>query len=520
MAPPTILLREFQTDCISDWVPGKLAQTYKQLESLSFRILNRDPKQWTVHFHLEDDACKGKAASLFWDNGAYFDESYLEAGKLHLFAHFERLGSVNSLPQMTSTAPSTNINTYVSHPPNQSRPLDMVNATDLPHNSQEPRSFTTPLPPSQKRMRRQVRDLSSDSDSDSEASGETQFLLSPSDRGEPSGDGDDTPADKPERPAKAPRLANSARSTTKNIYYCPVSSCARHWEGIQRKHNFEVHMKQRHPSGSSPSADDAPVVSQKGRGATTIPSKQKGDGGYISGEIASRHGRFMCPEPDCTRRSRHEYTRGDNFRKHIRTVHPTSTNAQILQAAKDKTLITLPSPPTDGYAADLKIAHANNAKMGTFGHLAPSKWTDSVRTRVAHAKLIHSKYGVMAPETCRNCRKRGVTCMVYHPNLKNGMNQLIGTYCGECRIRGVRCDANYQMWGRILEPVTLSGITLDDEDHPLHIIQAAEDDAEAGASNDTRTPHLYQGFQDGEIPDSDDDADPVIKVEKTPPTLA
>lgn len=31
MALPTILLCEFRTDAISDWVPGKLAQTYKVL---------------------------------------------------------------------------------------------------------------------------------------------------------------------------------------------------------------------------------------------------------------------------------------------------------------------------------------------------------------------------------------------------------------------------------------------------------------------------------------------------------
>ncbi|KAF2125064.1 hypothetical protein P153DRAFT_325459, partial [Dothidotthia symphoricarpi CBS 119687] len=185
MALPTILLREFQTATISDWIPGKLAQTYKQLESLTFGILSRNATEWNVHFHLEDDVCEGKALRLLWDNGAYFDNDCLKGGKLHLYAHFVRkdVRILASQTRTSSTAPSSRITTNVSsRRVTQSSPMTTLGEVDLPLSPRQyppvhPRSIIS-IP--QKRKRANVHDLS---DSDSEGSGETQFILSASDRG-------------------------------------------------------------------------------------------------------------------------------------------------------------------------------------------------------------------------------------------------------------------------------------------------------------------------------------------------
>ncbi|KAF1960565.1 hypothetical protein CC80DRAFT_386570, partial [Byssothecium circinans] len=297
MALPTILLREFQTDSISDWVPGKLAQTYQvwlpvrccQLEALSFGILNRDSKQWSVHFHLEDGVCEGKALPLLWNNAAYFDESCLQAGKLHLFAHFEPVEAPrthSSIPRTGSMAPSTSVNTESTRPPTHSSSATMVDEIELelPLNSQKWRSPNKPLTLPRKHKHAKIRDLSSGSDS--EGSGETQFLMSPSDQGAELEDED---------------------------------------------HNDSA---QHNPAS------------------------------------------FKTPQlpPDAT---------------------------------------------ADQHWIDFEAAVASNAPFGQYGYRA--NWDDvskGHRTRVAHARMINGIYGIPAPVACDLCAKKGLTCRIYHPNLK------------------------------------------------------------------------------------------------------
>lgn len=100
-----------------------------------------------------------------------------------------------------------------------------------------------------------------------------------------------------------------------------------------------------------------------------------------------------------------------------RQNHPKSIHAQILGTVLLKTRIMLPRPPTAAeYIIDFETAVAGNAPPGAFGHRTENEWNALylyIRTRVAHAKLIQSIYGVISPESCANCRKRGTACMVY-----------------------------------------------------------------------------------------------------------
>jgi hypothetical protein len=136
-----------------------------------------------------------------------------------------------------------------------------------------------------------------------------------------------------------------------------------------------------------------------------------------------------------------------------------------------------------------------------------------VRVRVAHGRLIHGKYGAIAPESCTNCRKRGTTCLVYHPGLKD-TGRTLGKMCDECRNRSVQCDFDPKTWGKILEPV--SAVVVSEEDHRPHMSAQeddADDDAQYGALPEvdsiTRHPQS-QAIQAGEIPDSDE---PDMKTE-------
>jgi len=117
-------------------------------------------------------------------------------------------------------------------------------------------------------------------------------------------------------------------------------------------------------------------------------------------------GTFICPIDGCLNPSS---TRGDNFRRHIRQRHPESIHAQILEAVVARIKIQLPAPPLSvEYTADFEVAVSQNAPPGAFGRRSDSDWSALnmyIRTRIAHAKLIRGKYGVLAPESCANCRR-------------------------------------------------------------------------------------------------------------------
>jgi hypothetical protein len=149
----------------------ELAFTVQQLETLSYGILSKDSKQWSVHFHLEDGVCEGKAIPLLWNNYAYFDESCLKDGKLHLFAHFEKLRHGQFEPHVPTMAPAALI-TETSRPVTQSGPFPAkIDYSSIPSHYE---LYQLKLSSSPKRKCSEI-DLSSDSESDQ--SKETQDLF-------------------------------------------------------------------------------------------------------------------------------------------------------------------------------------------------------------------------------------------------------------------------------------------------------------------------------------------------------
>lgn len=182
MALPLILLREFQSATISDYIPGRLVSTYqvclqiyvafdvtdneRKLEFMSHRVLSKGSKNFSVHFHFDDLHWEGKALPSLWNDGAYLNPECLRGGKLHLFAHFEKSKARSLAPRTPaiSTTPSLCI----------------------------PTTEETPLEQSQLAVRRQQQsEIDFLSDSDSDTSGETNFLLSPSKSERMSDDDDD-----------------------------------------------------------------------------------------------------------------------------------------------------------------------------------------------------------------------------------------------------------------------------------------------------------------------------------------
>ena len=129
-----------------------------------------------------------------------------------------------------------------------------------------------------------------------------------------------------------------------------------------------------------------------------------------------------------------------------------------------RTRIALPPPPSGReYNADFNEATSRNSLSGAFGHRPTSECKTAnsyIRTRIAHAKLINGRYGVLAPRSCGNCKDRGTACMVYHPNL-DGDGRALGTYCGKCRDRSVKCDIGPRPFAKILESTSGVGDTPD-----------------------------------------------------------
>jgi hypothetical protein len=206
-------------------------------------------------------------------------------------------------------------------------------------------------------------------------------------------------------PSKILRRETGGESAT-NLDYCPILSCPRRKDPFYNKANFLRHIRSAHPDYDASSIDCTntnPDV-RIARTATTplTPARTFGAG------------TFVCPVVSCTSSA---LSRGDNFRRHVRQKHPESVYALILEAVVQGIMTTLPPPPSsDEFNADFEQATSTNAPPGAFGYRSPLHWTGTtpqVRTRLAHAKMIQGKYGVMAPESCRNCRKRKTTCMLY-----------------------------------------------------------------------------------------------------------
>ncbi|KAF2122255.1 hypothetical protein BDV96DRAFT_594163 [Lophiotrema nucula] len=86
MAKPEVMLRQFQSDQSSKWIPGRLVKTYAKLEEVSYRIYRKDASLESIHFHLEEGTCEGEVVPDLWDAGAYTDLA--KYGEMHLYAHF------------------------------------------------------------------------------------------------------------------------------------------------------------------------------------------------------------------------------------------------------------------------------------------------------------------------------------------------------------------------------------------------------------------------------------------------
>jgi hypothetical protein len=499
---------------------------------LAFGILSKDTKQWDVHFHLEDSLCEGKALPFLWDDGAYFDSECLIGDKLYLFAHFQKKES--GTRALTTPATSTSFIRSTTERPVQQLDLHTPSTTlgqiSTRERSVQQAGLSVSIPRREKYANTHIR-----SESDSDASDETNFLLSPSDDRRRSegevGSRDSKRTLKPGqsllqlpanataaqhsidfdialpynvsegkyghkdswegvakenrseiahaklikgiygiasptacercaekgsacrvyhpdleasgsipgacgecrlrgstcvvndrlhlRSSKKKRASDTAleappskilrRDTgvesAKNLDYCPIFSCPRRKDPFYNKANFLRHVRSAHPDYDISRIDitrTAPNVRAVTTATTPITTAR------IFGA-----GTYVCPVVGCFSSA---LSRGDNL-CHVRQKHPESVHAVILEAVVQRTTITLPPPPpSDEFNADFEQATSVNAPPGTFSHRSPlqcTRTTPQVRTRLAHAKIIQGKYGVMAPESCGNCRKMGATCMLY-----------------------------------------------------------------------------------------------------------
>jgi hypothetical protein len=222
--------------------------------------------------------------------------------------------------------------------------------------------------------------------------------------------------------------AQKVTKSTEAGIYCPVKDCPRHWEGFSCERNMKLHVQNMHP-------ENRIVPTPRARKAS---------------------GTFVCPVPNCASASDGRYARLDHLCRHIRRGHPTTIHAQVLEAVANKMRIVLPPPPSRSeFTTDFGAATTTNASPGVIGYRLSTDWTRAhpqIKSRIAHAKMIHGKYGVIAPESCPGCKKRGTTCMVYHPGLKD-VGRALNKSCGECRDRSVKCEISSQSFAEILDGV-------------------------------------------------------------------
>ncbi|KAF2659098.1 hypothetical protein K491DRAFT_215789 [Lophiostoma macrostomum CBS 122681] len=257
MAPPSILLREFNTEGISDLVPGKLAQTYQQLERLALGIGSRSSDQWNVHFHFEDGNCEGKALPYLWDSGAYFDdESCLANGKLRLFAHFE-----TKTGRHVNEASTPKENPQRNDAPRDVPPSAVLNVEAPPNNKRGPilrrgeggalvneygRPVTIKSKPKHNHLstssntRSRVLELSPASESDSDASSETQFVMSPSEGNNGDESEDDTNDRHPLTAATSPTLPQGVTLEQYALDFKVYNSINAPPDDYGHKHNWDT----------------------------------------------------------------------------------------------------------------------------------------------------------------------------------------------------------------------------------------------------------------------------------------
>lgn len=154
-------------------------------------------------------------------------------------------------------------------------------------------------------------------------------------------------------------------------------------------------------------------------------------------------GPFICPVSLCPRTSHGAL---NNLRKHIRTAHPESDHAKVVEASmfmrgfawtQLTSTLVLHKSLIDVIPLHHLDAMLCNAREGAYGHRPEADWelmSYHERFRIAYAKLIHGEYGLFAPNACGNCRKSNSTCLLFHPGLKSGpAGTALGTACGNCR---------------------------------------------------------------------------------------
>ncbi|KAF2275690.1 uncharacterized protein EI97DRAFT_459152 [Westerdykella ornata] len=212
-------------------------------------------------------------------------------------------------------------------------------------------------------------------------------------------------------------------------YFCPVAEegrCERE-DGIVHWLNFERHMKSKHPGVpyTKPGAESSSEANQN-------QTRSEGPGG------PKQNINLLCPVRECSE----AFKDFDLFQDHIRVTHPTSNHALVLDAVANNTSPVLnPAAPIDDFLADYELCKYQNAEAGEFGHRDPDKWEaiqQGTRNRLALARLIHNKYGILASEPCGACRNGGTTCLVLHPELRNKLK--FGSTCSECRNGGKMCS--------------------------------------------------------------------------------
>jgi hypothetical protein len=181
-------------------------------------------------------------------------------------------------------------------------------------------------------------------------------------------------------------LRRSTGGDTRALGYCPVLSCPRRTEPFDNQANLLRHVTSAHPVYDASRLDLPRHISTASHhiASTAVTATPPG-------RTSRGMGTFVCPVVDCPNPTA---TRADNSRRHIRQEHSNSVHSRVLEAILKNTRIT----------------------PGVFGHRPAVQWKAAnpvMKLEFGHAKLIQGKYGVISPESCANCKKRRITCMLY-----------------------------------------------------------------------------------------------------------
>jgi hypothetical protein len=230
-------------------------------------------------------------------------------------------------------------------------------------------------------------------------------------------------------------LASSVQKARK--HYCPVVGCDID-ASFSPRVNLVRHVTAKHPGII---IDDLLDTTTRSKCIENPTAFQTQKAAYIPKiEYKFSEATFLCALHNCSE----TICDRETFQQHVRCVHPASDHARVLESAlHNNPLILSPMPSPRKFEADLHRAVKHNARPDAFGYREPELWSSIQRhakNRIANARMIHGRYGLLTPKPCTHCQKRRLACLVYHPEVR-GMDRVVTGYCGECKNHsGLNCD--------------------------------------------------------------------------------